>query len=120
MSEESQSNPANLIMEIMQMPEYNVRQKLMAFNNSLYIFSMNYEELNLALDFFTKNKDDGSLSAVKNRDKLAVVQDEVLRRLHNFVASAQSLIDHTRRFYQTMYEGDSLLPEYQERVNAEF
>ncbi len=39
-----------------------------------------------------------------NRAKLANFIDEVTRLLHNFLARAKSLVDHTRVFTDDMYE----------------
>jgi hypothetical protein len=32
--------------------------------------------------------------------------------LHNFAASALSLIDHTRKFYEEIYECEGKMPSY--------
>jgi hypothetical protein len=39
---------------------------------------------------------------------------------HNFVASAFTLVDHTRVFYRELYEPNNLIPNYQNEINARF
>jgi hypothetical protein len=51
---------------------------------------------------------------------LHAASQDVVRRLHNFVASAASLRDHTRAFYNADYKQGNLMPEYEVRVRAIF
>lgn len=45
---------------------------------------------------------------------------EIARLIHNFVASAQTLIDHTRRLYNSCYKETGTFPTYQDRVDSSF
>lgn len=45
---------------------------------------------------------------------------EVVRLFHNFLASAKSLIDHTRVFVEEHYEGTPLMQAYQQKIDADF
>jgi hypothetical protein len=44
-------------------------------------------------------------------------QITVTRMLHNFMASASSLIDHAREFYREMYEASGKMPLYQPMID---
>ncbi len=57
---------------------------------------------------------------VKNRDKLDILLDEIIRMTHNFVASAMSLVDHTRIFYKKSYEKNDRFPDYQAKIDDTF
>jgi hypothetical protein len=45
---------------------------------------------------------------------------EVMRLFHNFLASAKSLIDHTRVFVDDYYDGTPLMQAYRQKVQADF
>jgi hypothetical protein len=45
---------------------------------------------------------------------------EVIYLLHNYIASAKSLIDHTRRVYRKLYDSAESIPDYQSEVNSRF
>ena len=106
--------------EIMAMPEYRLRQQLLAFNTSIYIFDQNFAELHRLIDFLLNSREGQMLTAERNRDKLRKVQIDIIRRLHNFVAASLSLVDHTRNLYKKIYADNGLFSEYQARVDGEF
>jgi len=45
---------------------------------------------------------------------------EVMRLFHNFLASAKSLIDHTRVFVEEYYINSALKQTYQQKINTDF
>ncbi|UCG12675.1 MAG: hypothetical protein JSU72_19720, partial [Deltaproteobacteria bacterium] len=55
-----------------------------------------------------------------NRDQLMIAMNEILRSLHNYVASALSLIDHTRRLHKQLYADSGKFADYHSRVSSEF
>lgn len=120
--EESPHQPSmgQLMDEILAMPEYKLRQDLLGLNTSIYIFDTNYAELRRIIESLTDDPNGQLLTAAKNRDKLHNKQIDVLRRLHNFVAATQSLVEHTRRLHDKLYGNSGIFPEYQEQVNARF
>jgi hypothetical protein len=120
--EESPHQPSmgQLMDEILAMPEYKLRQDLLGFNISIYIFDTNYTELRRIIEFLTDDPNGQLLTAARNQDMLHNVQIDVLRRLHNFVASTQSLIDHTRRIHDKLYGDSGIFPEYKAQVDARF
>jgi hypothetical protein len=46
--------------------------------------------------------------------------DDVIRLLHNYVASVMSLVEHTRRLYNKLYAAGNEFTDYQPRVDQEF
>ena len=44
----------------------------------------------------------------------------VLRHLHNTVAAALSLVDHTRVFYRKYYSSTQQIPDYQQQITTRF
>lgn len=121
MEDSSQNKSPGLIMdEILAMPEYGIRQQLLAFNTSIYIFDKNFEELHRLINFLLNHPEAEMLLSERNKDRLRGVQIDIIRRLHNFVAASLSLIDHTRRLYKKLYADSDQFPEYQAKVDSEF
>lgn len=115
-----QTSIGQLMDEILAMPEYRLRQDMLGFNASIYIFDTNFAELRRIIEFLTDDPNGQLLTAARNQDKLHNVQTDILRRLHNFVAATQSLIEHTRRFHNKLYGDSGTFPEYQAQVDTRF
>ena len=45
---------------------------------------------------------------------------DMLRPVHNFVASAATLIDHARILYNELYKPGNLMPSYPAKIAADF
>lgn len=109
-----------LTKELRESPEYDLYKSLEGFSISLYIFNRNYSDLEKILDFLTNNKKSEYLLDIRNKDQLDRLLEEIIRLLHNFVATAMSLVDHTRNIYVKLYSGTEKFPDYQDRINNEF
>jgi hypothetical protein len=83
------------------------------------VFEGNYVWLVRALDHFGREEVLMRLWSEDNRAKLASFIDEVTRLLHNFLAGAKSLVDHTRVFTDDMYEGHAFKKVYQDKVDRD-
>jgi hypothetical protein len=111
---------SQLMKELPDMPEYHLYVELQQFNNSIYIFDRNFDELHKLIQFLTNDPRVNELYWLENRDKLQMFSREVSRLLHNFVAAAMSLIEHTRRLDEKLYRDRGRFPDYQKRVDKEF
>ncbi len=107
--------PLDTIQQLEAMPEYkrlnNIRQLSLSFS----VFAGNASELRILLDFGRNPDHYLDLWNVKNRPELDKYQMEVVRQLHNFVAAAKSLVDHSRRFYQQNYRSNGQFTDYETR-----
>lgn len=110
----------NLMEELWQMPEYTLFLELRGLDVSIHTFHKNYVALHTILTFLTSDERADPLFAAKNRDNLSEVGKDIVCYIHNYVASAISLIDHTRNLYKKLYIPAQQFPEYQERVTKEF
>ncbi|WP_313090005.1 hypothetical protein [Chryseobacterium flavum] len=100
---------------------YKITQKINSFSLSTYIFKQNYNQLINQINLQTKPENSKEIHSNENREKLRKVQLETLRFLHNFLASAQSLIDHTRVFVNDLYNDDLLFKEeFSEKIQQTF
>lgn len=102
------------------MPEHIRLKQLERFQGSLEIFEGNCNEFKKYLSYFSDTYEGDQLLHVTKRYLLDDYMREISRLLHNFVASAMSLIDHTRNIYRKLYEEENLFPEYQEQVDRKF
>jgi len=102
------------------MAGFQIIQKIKLFSLSFEIFRANYGELRKLLVFHSQEQHALELWKLRNRHLLEAFQKEVARLLHNFVASALSLVDHTRVHYRDLYEADGRFPEYKAEVKKRF
>ena len=69
-------------------------------------------------------RDDAStlqiLGLWSERGKFCSLLDEVARLLHNFLASAMTLVDHTRAHINTRHAGTAFEKEYQQHIRESF
>ncbi len=87
---------------------------------SFNIFRTNARELIEALRHVGDPEHGLRLMAVNNREAGTQAHREVSRRIHNFVAAAKSLVDHTRVFMNDHYDQSSVQRICNEEVNKRF
>lgn len=90
------------------------------FRFSRDVFQRNYDELLAFVDHFCAPSEAFSYSRVDQKWLWYESMDEIARLLHNFVAAALSLVDHTRVLYRQLYEPLGELSDYPSRVNEHF
>src|SRR5688572_11318914 len=100
----------------LQMPEWAAIGRIRHFRISVELLQRNYQELNQLLVGIGAPPNPFSFLGTVNRWKRGLVLREVVFRLHNYVASALSLVDHSRILYRELYEKDCTFPEYTEAV----
>jgi hypothetical protein len=80
---------------------------------------MNAQEL-IEITRRVNDPDEGlRLMAVDNREAGQQTHREVVRRVHNFVASALTLVEHTRIFMRENYCSTPVLDRYQAKIDAD-
>ena len=106
-----------------QMPEYARYREMQSVDISIEIFHRNYVALNTALTVLALDQRVDHIFTTRNHDKLILAGKEVVFYLHNFVASAFSLRDHSRNVYEGRGRLKQLIqpfPGYKERVANDF
>jgi hypothetical protein len=87
---------------------------------SINIFHRNAQEL-LAATRNVRDPEEGlQLMAQDNREAGQQAHREINRFVHNFVASAMTLVEHTRNFMRKQYAGTDLKKEYDYQVKVTF
>jgi hypothetical protein len=94
--------------------------RISAFQNSYHVFIGNHRELKRFLAYIAEPMVAASLWEETNRERIVQARWEALRLFHNYVASALSLVDVTRRFMAKNYAGTAFLDEYQARIRNTF
>jgi hypothetical protein len=95
----------------------NQRSHKFSFN----IFVGNLNELRKVLVIIENPKMLSKIMSDKNRETLGEsVHMELMRHLHNFLAGAKSLIEHTRVFLKQHYDGTNIKSVLEQKVKNEF
>lgn len=91
-------------------------QQLRTFSTN--ILRMNGTELLMAAEKLHDEEIGLSLMYVNNKDAGSQAHRELKRYLHNFVASAMTLVDHTRVMLAELYGGEKVHDEILERIKS--
>lgn len=112
------------ILELMDQMEasrgHKIDVALRGLNWSIYNFETNYQELRQALIEVTQDPETMPLAFLQNRNLLHEAQQEISRLLHNFLAAAKSLVDHTRNITNDFYRDVERKKQLQERIDQTF
>lgn len=95
-------------------------QRVAQFYFSRDLLRRNYEELVTFVDYFCARDVAFSYSPVNDKWLQHEGFREVSRLLHNFVAAAHSLVDHSRVIYRQLYEPAGVLCDYPTVVRTRF
>lgn len=94
--------------------------KLRQLEYSVQLFQRNYEVLTKLLNQIIEKKDQhADLFNRINRWRTEFVFKEISFRLHNFVASSLSLVDHSRIVYKKSFADKEHYEVYQKKVNCD-
>jgi hypothetical protein len=100
---------------------YKITNKINQFYLTYYIFNKNFIDLTSLIEKQIEPKNSIRLRESANRKELESLQFETIRLLHNYIAAALSLIDHTRIFVNELYDTDkNFLKEYQDKIHETF
>ena len=94
--------------------------ELDSLGTSVWVFEQNYLELRILGEQILSAESSIRLTVRNNRMLFDLYMYQLTQRLHNFVASVASLVDHTRRVYRRNYQAKGLFPEYQGEIGTRF
>ncbi len=97
---------------------YLTRMKL--HERSLHIFWGNFTDLMRTLDFVEDTNNIQAVWTEEKRQDQKFFHREVVRHFHNFLSSAQSLVEHTRIFMKDAHEGQPIYERYELQVENRF
>src|SRR5438552_2927183 len=105
-------NPIIFQNKIMGTKGWAISERIKPVGIAFYVFNQNHNEIAGALLSYEKPEFSLEISRVGNQKKLDAFLNEVVRRLHNFLASAMSLVDHTFVLVRDLYNGKDFEKEY--------
>jgi len=94
--------------------------RLEVFRTNHYIYEQNYLQFNNYLYDLQDRTQSGDIWQIGKEDLLAQNLKEVIRLLHNYVAGAKTLVDHTRNLINKYYSDSPFLKEYKAEVEKRF
>lgn len=107
--------------EIKKLPGYDIYfHHIKGLELSRYIFDKNCQDLVGILNFVTVDPRGSELHRAENTGKLTAFGYEIVCKLHNYIAAAETLVSHTRAIHVRLCEKRHLFPDYNERVDADF
>jgi hypothetical protein len=101
-------------------PENETLRRVHQFGFSITLFERNRAELALFLEYLTDPAVSAAILPQDERWRRKEALGEVQFLLHNFVAAAMSLVDHTRVFYNEIYAPKNLMASYQAEITSRF
>lgn len=103
---------------------WKVRETIDRLNMSFYIFNINHNDMVEVITLFQRKDVGNAMLKVaaehQSKQKLEGVFREIVRRLHNFVAAAKTLVDHTRIIANELYVEKDFLLVYEKEVKERF
>ncbi len=97
-------------------PEMEIYRNLQALSASYRVFNKNYDELVYHLDHLNNPRESLFMYSSEQRENLESLIDEASRLFHNFLASAKSLVDHTRNIVNRLYSNQEFIKEYEAKL----
>jgi hypothetical protein len=111
------NNPAFLNHMVYQSEAFKIYQRRLTLDTLLFVFDRNYQELR---GFLTDAVKPEHIDLLWKQREATVILREVIRLVHNYVASAKMLVDNTRPLIQDWYKNTSFLAEYNAEVRSRF
>jgi len=99
--------------------EMEIYRNLEALSASYRVFKRNYDELVYHLDHLNDPRESLFMYSSEQRENLERLIDETSRLFHNFLASAKSLVDHTRVIVNRLYFNQEFKKEYDKKLAGE-
>jgi len=99
--------------------EMEIYRNLQALSASYRVFKKNYDELVYHLDHLNNPRESLFIYSSEQRENLERLINETSRLFHNFLASAQSFVDHTRNIVNRLYSNQEFRKEYQEKIDRD-
>ena len=114
------NHPGFLLNQVYQSKAYKIQMRLELLVVNYQVFKRNYKELEKLITAVQSPESFYRLWVQGKEREMQTVLQELTRLLHNFTASAKTLIDHTRALIFSWYHDHEFLTEYQDEINRRF
>jgi hypothetical protein len=102
-----------------QSKEMEIYRNFQALQASFRVFSGNFNELVRGLEHLKDSRSSLAMYNDDHRENVDNLLDKTSRLFHNFLASAFSLIEHTRKIVNRLYSGQAFKDEYQKKLEQD-
>lgn len=106
--------------EVMESEAHQIYLRLELLGSNYYVFRRNFLELRRLLISAQSEASHDKLWAFGKQDQMFTIINELTRLLYNFLASAKTLVDYTRRIIKESYSGSEFFREYIREKNRRF
>lgn len=122
MIDESQplDDPGELSRQVYESEAFQIYARFVTLTTNYFVFDRNQQEMMKLLAAMQQPSNVRRLWDHDNRRELHVVLRELTRLLLNLVASATSLVAHTRRLIDSWYGDTEFKGEYEQQVEERF
>ena len=114
------TDPGEVFHRILGSEGERVYWQMQALAAAYFVFDGNARELLLRIDQVENREVAGRLWDLNNREKFNLVQKDTMRLMHNFLAAAFTLIDHTTVITGKLYADQAFYDEYRSKVGDAF
>lgn len=111
------NNPGAISRRVYESEAYQKYQRLLELDTNLFVFDKNYRDLKLAIDAFSQPE---RISLLFDENESQIILNHMVRFLHNYLASAKTLVDHTRLLIRDWYQGTDFYKEYVKEIEYRF
>lgn len=113
-------DPAALSREIYDSEAFQIQLRLETLAVNYFVLQRNYEEIKILLMAVQHPNTFDQVWAPNKQQEMKRVLREVTRMLHNLVASAKTLVEHTRILIKEWYADTEFLRDYEIEVKKRF
>lgn len=114
------SDAAKIMRRLKECEGEKISHKIEELHATFFIFSENRKQLLTAIRAFEYPPNITTIWRMENRLALRRLHEEIARLLHNYLASAATLIDHTRIFAHDLYQDKPFYEEYKTKIDDTF
>jgi hypothetical protein len=107
-------------LEIRNSEAFSIRNRIEALQITFSIFRRNSEDLQRLLEGFRTAEPRVPVWNIDRRGDLDTIGHEIGRLLHNYVAAAMTIREHTRNLIRYHYEGAEFINLYQAQIDMRF
>ena len=115
----SMNKEFELQRKLKNLPGFIIQEKTERFYIIKYVYDKNFDEIETFLT--SELEKETAFKTIKNRDQADKLLYEIVRKLHNYISSAISLIDQTRVYYREIYPDEHIFrKEYEKEITKRF
>jgi hypothetical protein len=111
------NNPAEISRRVYASEAYKTYARLLTLDTNFFVFDRNYRDLKLAIHTFSQPE---RIPLLFDKRESQIMLCHMVRLVHNYLAAAKTLVDHTRTLVNDWYKRTDFLVEYKEQVKARF